>query len=157
MESMLVVYVLRLTNNKYYIGKCTTQLLESHFQEHLAGRASAWTKRYKPLCIEKIFNNVNIYDDDKYTVYYMSTFGIDNVRGGSYTQVNLTDSDKRLLTREMWNAQGLCTNCGNPGHLNCLSEQYDSDSEYSWYCDNCDEEFDTEQEAKEHEKKCCKA
>ena len=157
------IYVLRLTGNRFYIGKTTN--MEQRFEQHLSGTAAAWTKKYKPISIERIIYDIHPYDEDKFTKQYMATFGIDYVRGGSYTQVNLPDEDIYFLNREIWHAQGRCTRCGHMGHFvqNCFAKkdiygnQFDNLSESSdivWFCDICNEEFDTQQEAIQHEK-CC--
>ena len=41
---MVSIYVLKLKNNKYYVGKTTSlRRLKDHFSEG----GSAWTKKYK--------------------------------------------------------------------------------------------------------------
>ena len=56
---MVYIYVLKLRNNKYYVGKTNNPqfLLESHF--NLNG--SEWTKIYKPVKDGCVFAPV-IYD-----------------------------------------------------------------------------------------------
>ena len=65
----LTIYVLQLENNKYYVGK-TTQL-DFRIQNHDNGIGSAWTKKYKPIKILKLFPNCDNYDEDKYTRMYI--------------------------------------------------------------------------------------
>ena len=65
----LTIYVLQLENNKYYVGK-TTQL-DFRIQNHDNGIGSAWTKKYKPIKILKLFPNCDNYDEDKYTKMYI--------------------------------------------------------------------------------------
>ena len=43
------LYVLELTNKKYYIGK-TTDVIR-RYEEHKSGKGSAWTSKYKPLSL----------------------------------------------------------------------------------------------------------
>ena len=64
------IYILKLENNKYYVGK--TDNLEKRKQAHLNGTASSWTKKYKPLSVDKIIQNASPFDEDKYTIEYMS-------------------------------------------------------------------------------------
>jgi hypothetical protein len=55
----------------------------------------------------------------------MAIYGIDKVRGGAYSTINLDDSVKLLLIKEIQNASGLCFQCGIKGHFikNCPSTQ----------------------------------
>lgn len=46
------IYILKLNDNKYYIGK-TNRIVIDRYQEHLEGIGSFWTKKYKPLSIIK--------------------------------------------------------------------------------------------------------
>lgn len=52
----------------------------------------------------------------------MEMYGIDNVRGGSYTKIKLDDYQLRALELELRTAKDLCFRCGKPGHfaLECL-------------------------------------
>jgi predicted GIY-YIG superfamily endonuclease len=109
------IYVLRLEGGRYYVGK--TNNLEKRKQQHLNGTASAWTRKYKPISVEKIIPNASHFDEDKYTKEYMSKYGIDKVRGGSYVEIELDDFQKETLNREIWGAKDLCKQCGRPGHF----------------------------------------
>ena len=53
----------------------------------------------------------------------MSLYGIDNVRGGSYTQIILPEEQKKLIKREIWSMKNLCNNCGSSEHWvrNCTT------------------------------------
>ena len=63
---MTTIYILCLTNNKYYIGT-TTLNTTKRLTQHMSGRGSAWTKKYSPLWIEKEITNCDKYDEDKWT------------------------------------------------------------------------------------------
>jgi len=41
------LYVLKCTDNKYYVG--TTDHLELRMKEHFEGEGTAWTTRYPPI------------------------------------------------------------------------------------------------------------
>jgi hypothetical protein len=47
----------------------------------------------------------------------MLEHGIDNVRGGSYSNVNLTEQQRDSLTKELRTAQNACFKCGRKGHF----------------------------------------
>ena len=157
------IYVLKLVNNKYYVGKSDN--VEKRFEQHINGNGSSWTKLHKPLSIEKVIENANIFDEDNITKEYMSLYGIDNVRGGSYVTEILNDIQKYTLKKEIWSAKDLCTNCGRSGHFikNCYAKKdidgdeiYDNEEEieYSYVCEKCDKEFENEKECAKHSNNC---
>jgi predicted GIY-YIG superfamily endonuclease len=76
------IYILRLEEGKYYIGKSENPI--KRYEAHLAGTGSSWTKKYPPIELINVIENSSAFDEDKYTKEYMATYGIDNVRGGSY-------------------------------------------------------------------------
>jgi len=86
---MVFIYILLLELNKYYIGKTNNPdiRLDSHFNSN----GSEWTKIYKPIKVYEIIPNCDSYDEDKYTLKYLEKEGIDNVRGGSFSQIKLSD------------------------------------------------------------------
>lgn len=84
------IYVLELQNGKYYVGKKTSQN-DNRFLEHfgltksLENNKVTWTKKYNVIRIAHQFYNCNDFDEDVYTKMFMCIYGIDNVRGGSYS------------------------------------------------------------------------
>jgi hypothetical protein len=124
---------------------------------------SSWTKIYKPLSIERVIENANIFDEDNITKEYMSLYGIGNVRGGSYVTEILNDIQKYTLKKEIWSAKDLCSKCGRMGHFikDCYAKT-DIDGDiindigniYVYICEKCDMKFENENECSKHEKKC---
>lgn len=110
------LYILKCKDGKYYVG--TTNLDTSkRLMQHMKGNGSAWTKKYKPLWIEKEILNCDKYDEDKWTKVYMDKYGINNVRGGSYSQIKLPNNTVDLLEREVNHANQKCLFCGKSGHF----------------------------------------
>lgn len=97
---MLTVYILKLENDKYYIGRTTKSIYE-RVLEHSLGEASAWTKLNKPLEIVDFKFNADKFDTDLYVKKYMDKYGISNVRGGSYTSIRLPTEKYNLLREEL--------------------------------------------------------
>jgi predicted GIY-YIG superfamily endonuclease len=87
---MTTVYILLCQGNRYYVGK-TDRPLESRIEEHFTNNGSEWTKRYMPIRVVQVVRNVDGLDEDRYTKIYMRRYGIDRVRGDSYTMCKLPD------------------------------------------------------------------
>ena len=123
---MVFIYVLLLTSNKYYIGKTNNPdiRLDSHFNSN----GSKWTKIYKPIKVYELISNCDAYDEDKYTLKYMEKKGIDNVRGGSFSQVELSDEYINIISRMIKGATDKCFNCGESDHfvLGCIKSKMQS-------------------------------
>ena len=113
------VYVLYLEGNKFYVGKCSD--VKKRWQQHRAGQGSVWTSLYKPVKIVTVYKQVSSFEEDKVTKVYMSRYGIDNVRGGSYITVQLSDEQIRAVKKELLFASDRCIRCEAFGHYakNC--------------------------------------
>ena len=76
---MVFIYVLKLKENKYYVGK--TNNPSFRLDDHFNRNGSKWTQKYKPIRVLKLFKG-DKYDEDKYVQKYMDKYGIKNVRRG---------------------------------------------------------------------------
>jgi predicted GIY-YIG superfamily endonuclease len=169
--SNTTIYVLRLVGGRYYIGKSNNVM--NRYKEHLDGNGSGWTRKYKPISLVNTIKNVSPFEEDKITKEYMSKYGIDKVRGGSYVELDLDDVQIDIINREIWAAKDLCTQCGRAGHFvkNCYAKtdvlgkkiEYESESETEsesesesdeWECEYCDRTFTSMFECRLHEKSC---
>ena len=114
---MISIYVLQLQDNKYYIGRTTkTEFrLNTHFNPCKSG--SAWTDKYLPLEVVQIYHNCDNYDEDKYTLQYMEKYGINNVRGGSFCQIKLSEENKEIIKKMLNNSNDRCFICGLDDHF----------------------------------------
>ena len=112
---MSTLYVLRLEGGRYYVGK--SDHVMKRYQQHLEGSGSAWTRKYPPVSLEKTIEHASPFEEDKVTKEYMSRYGVDKVRGGSYVELELSESQTDALQRELWAAKDLCTRCGRSGHF----------------------------------------
>ena len=108
------VYVLELKGGKYYVGISDDP--ERRFLYHVSGKGAAWTRMHQPIRILEIRSGSSRFDEDKVTKEYMATYGIDNVRGGSYVHPTLRLEDRMALKREIWMAQNVCMRCGHSSH-----------------------------------------
>jgi len=170
------IYVLRLKGGKYYVGKSDNVL--KRYKEHKDGKGSSWTKKHIPVGIEKVIENVSPFEEDKITKEYMDKYGIDNVRGGSYTNIELDETQKNNIQTEIWGAKDLCSNCGRSGHfikdchaktdvngdylIDVIDElEVDDDDKVvmgeecvEWGCEYCNRSFTTKFGCIVHEKSC---
>jgi len=109
------VYVLQLEHGKYYVG--ATRNWERRKAEHFAGNGSVWTKKHRPTAVIEVLQNVDPLFEDLKVKEYIVKFGMNHVRGGSYSQVELEDFQIRALQTELDNASGSCFVCGNSDHF----------------------------------------
>lgn len=143
------LYVLQLQGGKYYIGK--TSDFERRYREHKSGCGSSWTSLHKPVKVIELRTLKDEYDENNTTKEYMKRYGIDNVRGGSYTQTNLPENFKSAIQSEIRGNTNACFKCGESGHYakDCCESE-----EVVWECDYCSAEFSSEASASCHERSC---
>lgn len=110
------VYVLKLIQDKYYIGK-TCKDIAQRLAQHEKGFGAEWTKLYKPVKVIELFETTDKFQEDTITKKYMDKFGIENVRGGSYTKINLVHYQLMALEIELKTANDLCYKCGKSSHF----------------------------------------
>lgn len=181
---MVYIYILKLFNDKYYVGK--TVHPEFRLKTHFTSYGSAWTKKYKPIKLVELVSDCDDFDEDKYTLKYMDKFGITNVRGGSFSQCNLPQELIKTIERMITGTNDCCHFCGKTGHFigNCrykkdsdkmsklnthylqLSMNYESADEIAWddnssddddnlECLYCSKVFDTKKAVMFHEYRFC--
>ncbi len=139
----IYIYALRLENDKYYIGKTTNP--EFRINDHLNSNGSSWTNKYKPIEVMELYYNCDKFDEDKYTLIYMNQYGIDNVRGGSFTTLHFDKITKKILQKMINTANNKCYKCGNCGHFakECSKRNKEDTSDDS--CETTDEFYETEE------------
>lgn len=86
------IYILRCENDKYYVGISSN--ISAKFLEHKYGDKIEWTSKYRPI---EIIDIIEDYDVDRYLKMYMRKYGIENVRGESYEDVELNEEIKKYL------------------------------------------------------------
>jgi predicted GIY-YIG superfamily endonuclease len=117
------IYVLELTEGKFYVGKSTK--LVNRIQDHFSGNGCYWTSLYPVIGVIETIQG-DSFDEDKYVKKYMAKYGIDNVRGGSYSRRALTPDEEALLKKELLGASDACFRCGRNNHFvsNCYAKTH---------------------------------
>ena len=100
---------------KYYDGK--SDQVENRINQHIAEKGSTWTSIYKFEKVLFIKESTSCFDEEKYTKELMMLYGIDHVRGASYTTVVLDKVTRVQLQKEIWGAKDVCIRCGFEGHF----------------------------------------
>lgn len=96
------IYVLKLEHGCFYVGKKSSTnngRLQMHFNaEKLASEfQTTWVNMHPAIDVVFIFNECTDFDEDLYTRMFMSIYGIDNVRGGSYSCPKLPWYEREVL------------------------------------------------------------
>ena len=112
---MVFIYSLKLQSEKFYIGK--TETPNFRLQDHFDTSGSAWTKKYKPISIYQLLPDMNDHDEQRITQEYMNKYGIDNVRGGPWCKVILSDEEKEFIKKLLDGENDKCYHCGSTGHF----------------------------------------
>lgn len=113
-DSIEKIYILRLEDGKYYVGK--SQNVNFRVAAHFNGNGSVWTKKYRPLEVLKIVESTDKFDEDIITLRLMEKHGIDNVRGGSFSALHL-GSQIQTIEKMIQSSGDKCFKCGQKGHF----------------------------------------
>ena len=133
------VYILDLDHGKFYVG--STKNLESRLRAHIEGKGAEFTKVHKPLAreiVSEYFQCFSYESDEEAlsgelmaTLQLMDEQGIENVRGGPYCEMTLSDATKKEIQRLIDHLKGQCYKCHKRAHVlrDCQSIQH-SASQY---------------------------
>jgi len=115
------LYALQCKKGKYYIGRVNGPSVEARFMQHCSGEGgSTWTQMYEPLKVDDQKTGT-VYDEDSWTLRYMAKYGVENVRGGTYCQPQLSQDQLDEIKRKIDGAHDKCFRCGSGDHFaaNC--------------------------------------
>jgi len=90
-EEKCLVYVLKLENDKWWVGKTTN--LSKIVKQYKNGKGPPWTLINKVIDVEEVRENVNLKE---VTLEYMRNYGWENVRGYAWSQWNMKNPPKEL-------------------------------------------------------------
>lgn len=111
-----VVYVVACRDGKYYVGRCAANRVRQRLEEHRSSLATAFTSLYPGLHIVSSRASSDPLDEDRTVLEFMRIHGIDNVRGGSFSNVHLTRAQRDVLEMQLNHASSRCLRCGSHGH-----------------------------------------
>lgn len=114
-EKMFTIYVLKLHNNKFYVGK--TYNLDNRLLFH-KNVGTSYTRKFK---FKKIVETIdtNIKYMEHITFYrYVEKYGIDNVRGDIFSREILPPNEIYMINKVIRNENGMCFSCGDDHFIN---------------------------------------
>ncbi len=112
----MIVYTLKLAQGRYYVGR--TNNLSKRLQDHQSGIGSAWTRLYPVIKLLEARTTTNPFDETAITLSLMQQYGISNVRGGPYVQIELSQESIQTIQKEFWAANDKCFKCGGSHFVN---------------------------------------
>ena len=83
------IYTLECQGGKIYVGRCRSERLQDRIDQHMSGQGAEFTRRFQPIGLISVKQSEIPFDEDAEVLSQMSISGIDNVRGGSYSNVIL--------------------------------------------------------------------
>lgn len=155
------LYVIQCEKGKYYVGK--TADVMRRFEEHKTGKGSAWTSKYKPIKLMECRPMTSDHDENNTTKDLMKKYGIEHVRGGTFTQVTLPDAVVAVLQMELRGNADMCYKCNLAGHFanRCPNDaptptpkQKKVKQVVEFGCSYCDRTFTTQFGCSVHERSC---
>lgn len=114
---MPTIYALRCEDGFYYVGQAKQNGqyildVERHFQ----GEMIEWTKIHKPQRVDLLRYFCDENEVDEYTIMYMTRYGLDKVRGGSYSACTLSQAQLNEIQMFQLSSFAICDKCGMNGH-----------------------------------------
>ncbi len=97
---MFLLHVLLLTEDKLFLHGSSRTITDDSVIMLECEIMHEYLHKYKPLRILESIALRQTCEIDFFVKKYMKCYGIDNVRGGSYTAMVLTDDEKKFIQRE---------------------------------------------------------
>ncbi len=108
-----------LQDDKYYVG-CSSDVIR-RYKQHQKGQGSSWTQLYPPVDLQSLHEvapgRLPGFEEDAQVKSLMLIYGIDRVRGGSYSNVELTEAQLAELKQALRHAKSACYRCGRTSHF----------------------------------------
>lgn len=90
------IYILRLEQDNYYVG--ATENIQRRLRSHRYGGGAKWTQKHPVIEVAATNENVTNWKavEKEVTLRMMEKYGWENVRGGPWTQRNLSSPPAAL-------------------------------------------------------------
>ena len=75
-----------------------------------------WTHLHPPISVIEVSQNATLFDETTKTLEYMEMYGMDQVRGGPYSQIHLTQADRDAIQKQLDHVAKACFHCHQTGH-----------------------------------------
>lgn len=86
------IYVLKLVEDRYYIGK-TSNILR-RITDHFTNNGAIYTKTFKPIKVIEVEEELTNDDERNKTLLYMEKYGWENVRGSFWCSLKMRNPPK---------------------------------------------------------------
>lgn len=95
------IYIFKCQNNKYFVELDNKKY--NNINDELLNKVNCkWTEKFNILSILNIYNNCTIDEIELYTERYMKQYGINNVRGGIYNNIILSEATNKYLKNKLF-------------------------------------------------------
>jgi len=97
------IYVLQLVEDRYYVGR-TTNIL-NRIEQHFTGCGAAiYTKKYKPIKVIEIVEELSKADEKNKTIEIMNKYGWEKVRGAQWCSLEIKkpNYNKKYIKKEIY-------------------------------------------------------
>jgi len=119
--NMYIIYVLKCMSdkkqNKFYVGRCESHRFETRMKEHEMGRGSSFTQLFSPVCVTESYQTQDVFEEDRKVIALMQKYGTENVRGGTYSSIQLPQHLIQSVQQQLNHASHKCLACGGVGHF----------------------------------------
>lgn len=153
-QPKIYIYVIKLELNKYYIGK-TSNLIQLSDSEIITKilpvklNESTWYTIYKPIKLIEYVTETSQFDIMQYILSYMAKHGIDNVRGGCFSEITLSYTDYIVLSKMIRETYNYCLYCNSEHHTYSECQEIPNKLDSHKYIINPKENSKTENRKKE--------
>lgn len=93
------IYVLKLIEERYYVGR-TSNILK-RIEEHFTVGGSLYTKKYKPIKVIEVCEEISNDDERLKTLEIMDKYGWENVRGSCWCSLEIKKPYTRKRCRKI--------------------------------------------------------
>lgn len=104
------IYTLQLHNGKYYVGISAN--IVKRLEQQKGKMPAKWVKMWGYKSVLDVIDKKYLLHEDIITKELMYKHGIINVRGGTYSNCNLTILQLMTLQAEFDTSNNKCFNCG---------------------------------------------